>query len=1160
MLVVLLWLPMVAAAGTLVTLPWPRPLGPADALPTPVIRAVDEDREGYLWFASDDGLLRFDGHRFRAWRREQGLLDLDLRALHVDAQDRLWLATASQGLVKLSADRSVFQSMPGDAAAVLPRTGIVQVTSTPDGTLWVGTVADGLFARQADGRWCAVPLPHPFGRALRVNALAVDRDGSLWVGTSHGVLRRAGTHFVAVPLRRGGRVDVQSLWPDPDGGVWAATRSGVHRWDAVGTPRVPTAPGMPVLRSREGELWTTDATGLVRHPHGRAPQPVPLRDLDGTIRRPAGVSHALQDRVGGVWWIGQGRGLWHLPARWRQFTLLPAARDGWPGLDAHYVLALAASAGERVWIAGDNGRVQRVDVRTGQSDAGFHYRPERLHPEAVGMAEDRHGRLWLTSGNTLSRYTPGTGQLRHWLLGWEGSTGAVDLESCRDGSLWLARVDRIQRRDADGALQLSAVPQALGLMPPANGPQLLCTDDGVLWATDRTGLKRWLPAQERFAAVDGAPQDDVGAIARGADGDYWISSPGVLRRYRWDGQRLRKTHSFGVVHGYPHLLARALVVDVRGVAWAGGTRGLIRVDPHGGGIRQFGSDDGLPGHDVLPRRMVRTAGDHVVAAVHEGGVLLFDPATIVRPAGHAGLVVHAITARRGNVQVTLPVGVAPVPLSGSDRHVRVSARLLSGGEPSRVRYRFRLQGHDADWQENGAAGQRVFERLPVGLQTVEVQARQGDGDWSPIRRIALQVVPAWWQTRTARYAAVAGGTAALWLGAWGGLARRRRQRRWRRLHARQHRAERASLQRTRFLGTLGARIRVPMTVVLGWSELLQRTQLTPAERSQVDSLHYAGAHLLRLVDDALDMASIESGQLQLQPGPFLLQRLIEEVHALLLPVAQGKSLALVWHSTLPATAVFIGDAPRLRQILLNLLGNALKFTAQGEVRLQVQCAGQDQDVLLRVVDTGPGMTAAQCQRLFQRFEQADGAQTAARYGGSGLGLSISRDLALAMGGDITVTSRPGDGACFQVRLPLPRSDAIPSDAPSCAPQDANGVGELRVLVVYPATSVTDVLRALLGSLGHVGLCVPGLEVMPKALREHGRWDVIVVDPVLCVGGERAGAWLSRRWPGIPRVALTPRADIGAEREAIAAGFDLFLRLPVSRATLTACLARCRRGA
>lgn len=206
------------------------------------------------------------------------------------------------------------------------------------------------------------------------------------------------------------------------------------------------------------------------------------------------------------------------------------------------------------------------------------------------------------------------------------------------------------------------------------------------------------------------------------------------------------------------------------------------------------------------------------------------------------------------------------------------------------------------------------------------------------------------------------------------------------------------------------------------------------------------------------------------------------------------------------------------------------------------------------------MTAAQCQRLFQRFEQADGAQTAARYGGSGLGLSISRDLALAMGGDITVTSRPGDGACFQVRLPLPRSDAIPSDAPSCAPQDANGVGELRVLVVYPATSVTDVLRALLGSLGHVGLCVPGLEAMPKALREHGRWDVIVVDPVLCVGGERAGAWLSRRWPGIPRVALTPRADIGAEREAIAAGFDLFLRLPVSRATLTACLARCRRGA
>lgn len=1161
MLGVMLWLPALAAAGTLVTLPWPRPMGPADALPTSAIRAIGEDRVGYLWFASDDGLLRFDGHRFRAWRREQGLPDVDLRALHVDAQDRLWLATASEGLVMVSADRRVIQPVPGDGSVLLPRTGIVQITSTPEGMLWVGTRDAGLFARHADGRWQVVPLQLQGVPVARVDALVTDRDGRLWVGTPEGVLRREGNRFVAVALPPGVRGDIQSLWPDPDGGVWAKTRRALHRWTADGAVLPsPAQPDMPLLRSAAGELWTSGPAGLLRHARGHAAQPVPLRRHDGTTLQAAALGQALEDRVGGLWWVGRRQGLWHLPARWHQFTLLPAARDGGPGLDGDHVLALAPAGDAQVWVASEGGSVQRVDLRTGRADRGFDYRPARLRTGAVGMAEDRRGQVWVTSGNTLSRYEPGTGRLRHWLLGWEGGTGAVDLQACRDGSLWLARSDRIQQRDAEGALLLSAVPQTLGLVPPAYGPHLLCTDDGELWAVDRSGVKRWLPAQERFASIDGAPRDTVGAIARGRDGHVWVSSPGVLRRYRWDGQQLRMTHVFGQAQGYPQLLARALVIDARGVAWAGDTRGLVRVDPHAGAVRRFGSDDGLPAHDVLPRRLVRTAGDHVVAAVHEGGLLLFDPVAVLRPARTPGLVIHAITARRGNAQISVPVGTGPVPLWGADRHIRVAARLLSGGDQAHVRYRFRLQGQDPEWQESGAAGLRVFERLPAGLQTLEVQARQGDGRWSPSRRVTLQVAPAWWQTPPARWAAAAIAIGLAWLGACGVRARCRRQRRWRWLHGRQQHAERASVQRTRFLAALGTRIRVPMTAVLGWSELLLRVPLAPEERNRINSLHYAGEHLLRLMDDALDMASIESGQLQLQPAPFVLQDLIEELHALLLPVAQAKALVLEWSSTVPASACFIGDARRLRQILLNLVGNALKFTAQGAVRLEARWADGRDGVLLRVLDTGPGMTSAQCQRLFQRFEQADGARTAAGHGGSGLGLSISRDLALAMGGDITVSSRPGEGACFDVCLPLPCVDAGEAGTPLYARAEPIGGGQLQVLVVHPLPVVGQVLPAVLASLGHSARYVPGLDDVPTAAGEGMGWDVIMVDPDLRVGGERAGARLSRCWPGVPRIALTPRADAGAQREAMAAGFDVFLRLPVSRAALADGLARCRRVA
>jgi len=1157
MLSIVLWLPMAAAAGTLVTLPWPRPLGPADALTTVAFRAVVEDRGGCLWFASDDGLFRFDGHRFRAWQREEGLPEMDLRALHVDAHDQLWIATATQGLAMLPADRSGIHDVPGSGAVRLPPSGIVQITSTSDGVVWVGTLDDGLFARRPDGRWQVIRLQQRGSDVHQVNALATDHSGRLWVGTPGGALRREGDRFIELSLPSGERGGVQSLWPDPEGGVWARTPGGVHRWNSDGV-LLPMSPrqDMPLLRSTHGEMWSAGPTGLFRHRDGQVPQPVPLRGHDGATLTSAAIRHALEDRNGGMWWIGQRQGLWHLPARWRQFTLLRTARDGGPRLAGDHVLALAPSRDQRLWVADDSGRVQRVDLGTGRSDIGFDYRPEHLRSDAVGVAEDRRGQLWVARGNTLSRYLPGTGRQRHWLLGGDTGTGPIDLQACRDGSLWLARADRIQRRDADGVLQLSATPYTLGLVPPTHGPQVLCTDDGLLWATDRDGIKRWLPAQERFASVDGAPRGVVGAIARGQDGHYWISSAGMLGRYRWDGQQLRRTHGFGAAQGYPQVLARALLVDAHGIAWAGDPRGLIRVDPHGGGVHRFAGDDGLPAHEVLPRLLVRTDGDHAVAATREGGLLLFDPALVLPAAPAPGLVIHAITVRRGGARISLPVSTGPVLLSHADRHIRVAAGPPGGG-PASMAYRFRLQGHDAEWQDGGAVGRHVLQRVPAGLQTLEVQARLEEGGWSPIHRVALQVAPAWWQTPPVRWSAAAAAIGAVWLGGAGYQAWRGRQWRWRWLWARYQHAERASLQRTRLLTTLGARIRVPMTAVLGWSELLLRTPLAPEQRARVDCLHYAGQHLLRLADDALDMACIEAGRLQLQPAPFALQQLVDDLHALLLPVAQARSLVLECHSTLPASAVFLGDAPRMRQILLNLLGNALKFTACGSVRLEAQPGNTGEGVLLRVRDTGPGMTAAQCERLFQRFEQAEGMQTAARYGGSGLGLSISRELALAMGGDITVTSRPGEGACFQVQLPLPRVLAT-GTAPRRAREEPCAGGPLRVLVVCPVATVAQLVQAMLASLGHRAMLVPALDGMPGTAGDGACWDVIVVDPALWIDGERAGARVARCWPGIPRVALSACADARAQREATAAGFNVFLRLPLNRAALADGLDRCRR--
>ena len=229
-------------------------------------------------------------------------------------------------------------------------------------------------------------------------------------------------------------------------------------------------------------------------------------------------------------------------------------------------------------------------------------------------------------------------------------------------------------------------------------------------------------------------------------------------------------------------------------------------------------------------------------------------------------------------------------------------------------------------------------------------------------------------------------------------------------------AEAASEAKSRFLATFGHEVRTPMTGVLGKSELLVGDLPDARHRRWAAAIHAAGKHLLRLVDDALDLAQVEAGRLSLVAAPFDLRAIVGELDALHAPLAAQRGLA--WSTsvcdTLPEQVV--GDGRRLRQVLHNLVGNAMKFTDAGAVLLRV--AGGTDGVDFVVEDTGPGMDQAQQARLFRRFEQAEGARTATRFGGSGLGLAISQELVQAMGGTITLDSAPGRGSRFKVRLPL----------------------------------------------------------------------------------------------------------------------------------------------
>jgi signal transduction histidine kinase len=372
-------------------------------------------------------------------------------------------------------------------------------------------------------------------------------------------------------------------------------------------------------------------------------------------------------------------------------------------------------------------------------------------------------------------------------------------------------------------------------------------------------------------------------------------------------------------------------------------------------------------------------------------------------------------------------------------------------------------------------------------------------------------------------------------------------------------AEAASLAKSDFLAMMSHEIRTPMNGVLGMLDLLKSTALNAAQREQVDTAANSADSLLRILNDILDFSKIETGRLEFEHIPFVPAVLAEEVAGLLRPSATAKSLALAVVSDPAAGTKVLGDPTRLRQVLLNLVGNAIKFSERGEIKLGLTTTLPAPTLLrltVAVSDTGIGMSAATQSGLFQPFMQADSSMSR-RYGGSGLGLAISQRLMHYMGGKITVKSQPGQGSVFSLALDLP----LAADQAAPAPLTLGASAQLhfhgRILVVEDDPVNQRVIKLMLERAGldcHV--VEDGLTALD--VLKQGDWDLVFMDCQLPgIDGfettRRARAWLAGR--PVPIVALTANARAEDRAACLAAGMDEFVTKPIRSDALRNCLAR-----
>lgn len=382
---------------------------------------------------------------------------------------------------------------------------------------------------------------------------------------------------------------------------------------------------------------------------------------------------------------------------------------------------------------------------------------------------------------------------------------------------------------------------------------------------------------------------------------------------------------------------------------------------------------------------------------------------------------------------------------------------------------------------------------------------------------------------------------------------KRSERRLRDLNQRLQRARdeahAASDAKSAFLATMSHEIRTPLNGVLGMAQAMNRDDLSPIQRERLTVIRQAGETLLALLNDLLDLSRIEAGKLELEDGTIDLDHMLHGVQATFTTLASEKDVSLTVQVDEGARGVWRGDPTRVRQILYNLVSNAVKFTAVGEVTVKVTF--RSPNLVFEVADTGPGIPADRLDALFQKFVQAD-ASTTRRYGGSGLGLSICRQLSQMMGGKIEVRSTVAVGSIFTVRLPLARSDA-PAPRPASEPGGDLDIGRepaaLRILAAEDNPMNQLVLKTLMAQVGVVVECVgDGREAIEAWA--GGDWDAILMDVQMPVmGGPEAAREIRTREARehrrrTPIIALTANAMEHHRVEYIEAGMDALVPKPL----------------
>jgi signal transduction histidine kinase/ligand-binding sensor domain-containing protein/DNA-binding response OmpR family regulator len=1187
-------------------------VGDARTLANNWVRVLLVDRKGRLWLGTDGGLDLFDPsaqgftHFLPPSGGRRGNGDRHIHAIVEDGKDGLWLAT-SDGLQHFDIASGRFTSWHHEEGneRTLGSDQVNALARDPSGRLWVGTSTGLDLFDPASGQFA-----HHGGaldpRHVSVSALLVDAAGALWVGSMGGLERwqgdgKGGTARRSFGLDEGIRpAEVSVLYEDVEHQVWVGTREdGTYRWQSsvgrfenfrkqVTDPHSLADNRVSALyRDRVGTFWAgTWYAGVSRVDLGSGGFARVVRQADAPATLSNNKVQWIADDGAGKLWLGTDSGLNHYDPATGEARVYRHDPFNPNSLADASATAVVRDRHGVLWVGSRNG-ITSFDPASGR------FVRQRLLPQDVdskavrGMLAGRDGTIWIASRGGLHALDPAARTVQTWRHDPARSSSLADnsvrpIMEDRNGRLWVGTFDGLDLLDrATGRFRhFRHDPADPSSLSHDEVHHLMEDRNGDIWVGTAVGLNRMVTAPDgstsfvRYTSRDGLVDDAVAAMLQDQDGRVWISTTTGLSCFDPASGRWRSYGAAdGTIEGAYFDAAALRAPD--GTLYFGGFNGMTAFNPRA--IRD---------NRIAPR------------AVITGFQIFNQPVEQARPGLLKGPIEHA----------------SGITLSADDSVFSLEFSALHFAAPQRNRFAYKLEGFDQAWVSTDATKRfATYTNLDPGNYVFRVRAANKDGVWGEeAATLAITIEPPYWKSWWFRTLAL-----LLVLGVcWGGVKvrvsglRRQKERLEREVGARTEeiklqnwllerqtqelreqqrqvrrntdelaqanralqeneerlqlaaqRAEDATRQKSEFLANMSHEMRTPLAGVIGMLGFALRDRaLKDATREQILRGQANAQSLLSIINDLLDFSKIEAGKLTIENIDFALDAAIENVVSLFEEQAAAHSVEFSTELAPGLPRFVVGDPTRLRQVLVNLVGNAFKFTNRGSVALRVERRPEDQldgagpnMIRFSVHDTGIGIASEALPRLFQKFEQAD-STTTRRYGGTGLGLAICRQLVELMGGWIGVESIEGEGSVFTFVVPL--ADGVQPPLVVHMPREPH-THRLKVLCAEDFPTNQIIIRMMLEELGHeVDIAENGALALAACART--RYDLILMDGRM---PEMDGATATRliraggtdEMPVLDQhlmiVALTANASEEDKARYLGSGMDGFLAKPVDEAAL-----------